>query len=195
MMRELLAAVVFMRHYHYYLYGREFDLQTDQASLTWPTNLQESSGMLARWLTTLGMYKYKTTHRKKYLHINSEALSRISLNKLCKCKREDCEQCALQLAECVCVFQTQNEPRAATSLIQVTPSTVGVLSTGDQALCLLVGCDEMLNFDYSGEYQSILADNILQTDNETTSLIRVDKEPLPETHKGSQNSVSRIILR
>ena len=53
-MRELLGVVVFLRHFHHYVYGREILLQTDHASLTWLTNLQESSGMLAHWLATLG---------------------------------------------------------------------------------------------------------------------------------------------
>ena len=76
-LRELLALVVFLRHYHHYLYGREFILRTDCSSLTWLMRMKESSGMLARWLTTIGTYRFTTVHRKGKLHDNADALSRL----------------------------------------------------------------------------------------------------------------------
>lgn len=110
-MRELLSCVVFLRHFHHYVYGKVITLRTDHSSLTWLTNLKESSGMLARWLTTLGMYQYKLVHRKGVLHQNSDSLSRLPIRGRRKCKRDDCDDCALKLEDCVCVVtrsQTKN---------------------------------------------------------------------------------------
>ena len=38
--RELLAVVVFVKHYDHYLWGKKFILRTDHASLTWLCNLK-----------------------------------------------------------------------------------------------------------------------------------------------------------
>ena len=99
-MRELLAAVVFMRQFHHYLWGRHFVLRTDHASLRWLVNFKEPEGMLARWLSVLSTYDYEVQHRKGTLHSNADGLSRMPPR---KCKREDCEECALKVSECVCV--------------------------------------------------------------------------------------------
>ena len=47
-MRELLAIVVFVKHFHHYVWGKTFLLRTDHASLTWLCNFREPTGMLAR---------------------------------------------------------------------------------------------------------------------------------------------------
>ena len=119
-MRELLAIVVFIRHFHHYLYGKFFTVRTDHASLTWLTNLQESSGVLARWLTTLGSYQYEIIHRKGSLHQNCDSLSRLPDRKPRLCKREDCADCALSVTDCVC---TVNEDQ-----VQCTSECVCVLT-------------------------------------------------------------------
>ena len=99
-MRELLAAVVLVRQFHHYLWGRHFILRTGHASLMWLVNFKESDGMLARWLSVLTTYDCKVKHRNGTLHSNADGLSRMPLR---KCKREDCEECALKVSECVCV--------------------------------------------------------------------------------------------
>jgi transposase InsO family protein/ribosomal protein L21E len=104
-MRELLAVVVFVKEYHHYLWGRQFILRTDHASLVWLVNFKEPTGMLARWISILGNYKFTTLHRKGSLHGNADALSRQSAK---KCKREDCLDCALGKESCVCVTVCDN---------------------------------------------------------------------------------------
>ena len=99
-MRELLACVVFMKQFHHYLWGRRFLLRTDHASLKWLVNFREPEGMLARWLAVLSNYDFEVQHRKGSLHSNADGLSRIPPR---KCKRDDCEDCALKLQDCVCV--------------------------------------------------------------------------------------------
>ena len=99
-MRELLAAVVFIKHFHHYLWGRKFILRTDHASLKWLVNFKEPEGMLARWLSVLCSYDFETQHRKGVAHVNADSLSRQPPR---KCKRDDCEDCALVSTQCVCV--------------------------------------------------------------------------------------------
>ena len=46
--RELLAAVAFVEHFRYFLYGTHFTIRTDHASLKWLRNFKNIDGMLAR---------------------------------------------------------------------------------------------------------------------------------------------------
>ena len=50
--KELLAVVTFSNHFHQYLLGRQFHLQTDHRSLTWLTNLKNPEG---RWRNCLNI--------------------------------------------------------------------------------------------------------------------------------------------
>ena len=56
--------------------------------------------MLARWLAVLSSYDVETQHRKGAIHSNADGLSRQVPR---KCKRRDCEDCALGSEHCVCV--------------------------------------------------------------------------------------------
>ena len=98
-MRELLALVVFIKHFHHYLWGRKFILRTDHASLKWLVNFREPEGMLARWLSVLSSYEFETQHRKGALHSNADGLS---WQRPRKCKRGGCEDCALSGDNCLC---------------------------------------------------------------------------------------------
>ena len=98
-MRELLAAVAFIKHFHHYLWGRRFILRTDHVSLKWLVNFKEPEGMLARWLAVLSSYDFETQHCKGAIHSNADGLSRQAPR---KCKRGDCEDCALESEHCVC---------------------------------------------------------------------------------------------
>ena len=100
-MRELLAAVAFIKHCHHYLWGRRFILRTDHASWKWLVNFKEPEGMLARWLAVLNYYDFETQHRKGVIHSNADGLSRQAPR---KCKRGDCGDCALEREQCVCVI-------------------------------------------------------------------------------------------
>ena len=57
--------------------------------------------MLARWLAVLSSYDFETQHRKGAIHSNAEGLSRQAPR---KCKRGDCEDCALEREHCVSVI-------------------------------------------------------------------------------------------
>ena len=63
-------------------------------------NFREPEGMLARWLSFLNNYDFEVQHRRGALHSNADGLSRIPS---CRCKCDDCEECALRQSDCVCV--------------------------------------------------------------------------------------------
>lgn len=88
--RELLAVVIFVKQFKHYLYGREFLLRTDHASLVWLTNFKEPEGMVARWLAMLGTYQFQVQHRRGSQHGNADALSRRPRK---RCQRDECQQC------------------------------------------------------------------------------------------------------
>ncbi len=74
--REMLAVVRFVRHFRPYLYGRQFTIRTDHASLQWLRNFKEPEGQLARWLEGLEEYHYDIVHRPGKQHGNADGLSR-----------------------------------------------------------------------------------------------------------------------
>ena len=82
--KEALAIVFGVKHFHSYLYGRHFYLQTDHKPLT--TLLSESrsvpqmaSRRIMRWALTLSSYKYTLVFRSTTQHGNADAMSRLPL--------------------------------------------------------------------------------------------------------------------
>ena len=75
--KELLAAVVFTRHYAHFLLGQRFAIRTDHASLTWIMRFRQTLGQLSRWLEELARYNFVIQHRKGTKHSNAYGLSRI----------------------------------------------------------------------------------------------------------------------
>jgi len=88
--RELLAVVVFVRHFKYYLLGRAFTVRTDHASLRWLQNFKEPEGMLSRWITILDTYNINIIHRRGVQHQNADGLSRKPRK---RCNRIECKNC------------------------------------------------------------------------------------------------------
>ena len=83
--RELLAVVKSIKHFHPYLYGKNFKLRTDHASLRWLCRRTEPFDQVARWLELLAEFKYTIEHRPGPKHGNADGLS---------CQRcADCKQC------------------------------------------------------------------------------------------------------
>ncbi|KAL5011228.1 hypothetical protein ScPMuIL_011687, partial [Solemya velum] len=75
--KELLAVIKAIKHFGHYLYGREFVLRTDHASLRWLMGFKEPQGQIARWLEFLSSYQFTIEHRVGSKHLNADALSRI----------------------------------------------------------------------------------------------------------------------
>ena len=74
--RELLAVVESVKFFHHYLYGQEFLIRTDHASLRWLMSFRNLEGQLARWLERLQQYNFQILHRKGVSHGNADGLSR-----------------------------------------------------------------------------------------------------------------------
>jgi len=75
--KELLAVVVFTQHFHTYLLGWPFKLQTDRGLLSWLCNFKDPTGQLARWLEQLREFHFEVIHHKGLVHQNADALSRL----------------------------------------------------------------------------------------------------------------------
>ena len=84
--KELLAIVKAVKHFRPQLYGRQFTVRTDHASLAWLMKNPAPTGQLACWLETLSEYTFDLIHRKGLKHNNADGLSR----QICL----DCKQCA-----------------------------------------------------------------------------------------------------
>ena len=74
--KELLSVVVFVRHFHSYLVGKHFSLRSDHASLQWLMHFKNPTGVLARWLETLGQYSFDITYKPGRENTAADALSR-----------------------------------------------------------------------------------------------------------------------
>jgi hypothetical protein len=74
--RELLAIVRTLEHFHKYLYGQKFHLQTDHSALTWLMSFKNLEGQTARWIQRLQEYNFSSEHRQGRKHNNADALSR-----------------------------------------------------------------------------------------------------------------------
>ena len=83
--KELLAVVVFTRHFRHYLLGRVFVIRTDHGSLVWLMTFMHPCGQLARWLTELAQYAFHIEHRSGTKHCNADGMSGILEKDTCDC--------------------------------------------------------------------------------------------------------------
>jgi RNase H-like domain found in reverse transcriptase/Reverse transcriptase (RNA-dependent DNA polymerase)/Integrase zinc binding domain/Integrase core domain/gag-polyprotein putative aspartyl protease len=82
--RELLAIVKTIEQFHKYLYGQEFLIRTDHASLKWLLQFKNLEGQLARWMVRLQEYNFQIEHRSGRTHLNADGLSRRPCSRECK---------------------------------------------------------------------------------------------------------------
>ena len=61
--RELLAMVLSIRHFKYYLCGLPFVVRTDHSALQWLMSFKEPERQVARWLEELQAYVFEVEHR------------------------------------------------------------------------------------------------------------------------------------
>ena len=80
----LLAVVTFVEHFRYYLYGQQFTIKTNHASV------RETLGILmGYWPSKLNKYYFTIVHKKGSQHGNADVLSRIPSR---KCPPSECPQ-------------------------------------------------------------------------------------------------------
>ncbi|KAF7654948.1 hypothetical protein LDENG_00063040 [Lucifuga dentata] len=85
--RELLAVVLSIRHFKYYLCGSVFTVRTDHSALPWLITFKEPEGQVARWLEELQAFNFNIEHRAGACHTNADAFSR------CPCAADGCRYC------------------------------------------------------------------------------------------------------
>ena len=76
MEKECLAIVWELRHFHHYLYGQQFTIETDHRPLTWLDRAKSSNARLARWALTVQPYNFTMRYRKGSQNANADGLSR-----------------------------------------------------------------------------------------------------------------------
>ncbi len=74
--KELLAVVMAIELFRYYLTGRHFTVVTDHASLTWLGKFREPEGMVARWIARLQPFDFAIVHRPSKHHSHADGVSR-----------------------------------------------------------------------------------------------------------------------
>lgn len=73
---ECLSIVWAIETIKYYLYGKEFVLQTDQQPLTYLRNMKNGNGKLMRWSLSLQPYSFSLDYIKGECNIGADVLSR-----------------------------------------------------------------------------------------------------------------------
>ncbi|KAL2086586.1 hypothetical protein ACEWY4_017646 [Coilia grayii] len=71
--RELLAVVLSIRHFKYYLCSLPFTVRTDHSALQWLMSFKEPEGQVARWLEELQAYNFTVVHRSGAQHGNANS--------------------------------------------------------------------------------------------------------------------------
>ena len=75
--RELLAIVFALRRFHFYIWGKHFNLYSDHRSLTFLLTQKYLSPMMAGWMETILAYTFSIFHRPGVLNILPDRLSRL----------------------------------------------------------------------------------------------------------------------
>lgn len=78
--QELLAIILSVEHFHYYLLGREFLIVTDHRPLAYLFNTKNMSARLHRWRYVLMSYQFKIVYKSGKSNVVADALSRIQIN-------------------------------------------------------------------------------------------------------------------
>ena len=79
-----------LEHFHPYLYGAKFTIQTDHATLQQLKSLKVPEGQLVRWLGRLEQYNYRIVYRPGRVHCNGDSLSQYPCEVGCsQCAQKD----------------------------------------------------------------------------------------------------------
>ena len=74
--KELLAIKLALEKWRHYLYGRKFDIYTDNTACKWFLHHPEVSPNLARYLKFFSQFTFKLHHVQGHLNLVADALSR-----------------------------------------------------------------------------------------------------------------------
>ena len=73
--KELLAMVVFTKHFRHYLLGNKCKVRTHHNSLIWLMRFKNIEGQLARWIEKLQNYDMELLYRAGMDHDNADGRS------------------------------------------------------------------------------------------------------------------------
>ena len=74
---ECLAVVWAVEQFSYYLTGRPFIIQTDNAAVAWLNSKKDPKGQIARWIMKLQDHDITFTHCSGKANSNADSISRI----------------------------------------------------------------------------------------------------------------------
>ena len=74
--KELLAIVMAVEHFHPYVYGKRFIINTDHLPLTWLWNKAQPHPRLERWMMRLALYEFTVKFKPGRENIVADFLSR-----------------------------------------------------------------------------------------------------------------------
>ena len=74
--KECLAIKLGMQHFHVYLLGRLFVVQTDHRALQWLDQAKDTNSRLCRWSLAMQTFKFKVEHGAGTSNGNADSLSR-----------------------------------------------------------------------------------------------------------------------
>ena len=80
---EGLAVVSAVIHFTPYLITHPFVIETDHHALTFLTSAQHQNARIARWALKLQPFTFSVRYRRGSLHLNADALSRLSMEDHC----------------------------------------------------------------------------------------------------------------
>lgn len=69
-----------MGYYRPYLFGRKFEIVTDNKPLNWLMSLKEPNSKLIRWALKLKEFDYTIKYKPGKINSNADALSRIPID-------------------------------------------------------------------------------------------------------------------
>jgi hypothetical protein len=74
-LRELLAIVRTLEHFHKYCYGQELHMCTDRSTMTWRVSFKNLEGEMAQWVQCFQEYTIMSKYCKGSKHNNADTLS------------------------------------------------------------------------------------------------------------------------
>ena len=74
--KECLAIIYSVEHFNTYLYGKKFELVSDNEPLKWIGTLDDPGKRLTRWKWRIRKYDYEFVHKSGKLNVNAHVLSR-----------------------------------------------------------------------------------------------------------------------